>query len=425
MADLVTLMTVDMPEGRQNLIESMNNLEKVADYCEENYTQAQDKRLALEETKNYTTQSLASVAYQINTLAYSFLQMLDLQASQMEEMESQINHISQTVDIHKEKVARREIGVLTTNKSSSRQYKILAPANQERPIKYVRRPIDYSALDDIGHGIRTHNDLPRQKSRSGSQSSSSSLMGGSHQQLMSGTLMRGQSPVPPAPTSKPPTPPSNRSMDSGTMRKGSTYRTPPAVAPPQVPSNYAPNYPLGHSRRERNSSQSGYGTLPMPSENPRLSQSPYNAPTPNGPQVGMVHPLPHGQHGSPHGSAATYAPGSASGVYAPGLERQRSYSNPPPPSPLTMNSMELPAPPAPSNYGTLNSVADTAGRVRSMSPPPPPLPADGEIDVAAGGTISRHRVLPENNDLPGWVPKDYIDKGSTRLSFLKLVFLIL
>ena len=66
----------------------------------------------------------------------------------------------------------------------------------------------------------------------------------------------------------------------------------------------------------------------MPSENPRLSQSPYNAPTPNGPQVGMVHPLPHGQHGSPHGSAATYAPGSASGVYAPGLERQRSYSNP-------------------------------------------------------------------------------------------------
>ena len=46
--------------------------------------------------------------------------MLDLQSSQIREMESQINHISQTVGIHKEKVARREIGVLTTNKCSNR-----------------------------------------------------------------------------------------------------------------------------------------------------------------------------------------------------------------------------------------------------------------------------------------------------------------
>ena len=82
--------------------------------------QCDNKRAALEETKGYTTQSLASVAYQINTLAYNFLQMLDLQSSQIREMESQINHISQTVSIHKEKVARREIGVLTTNKSSNR-----------------------------------------------------------------------------------------------------------------------------------------------------------------------------------------------------------------------------------------------------------------------------------------------------------------
>ncbi|KAG7214314.1 hypothetical protein INR49_023162 [Caranx melampygus] len=64
-----------------------------------------DKQRALEETKSYTTQSLASVAYLINTLANN--------ASQLRRMESSVNHISQTVDIHKEKVARREIGVLT------------------------------------------------------------------------------------------------------------------------------------------------------------------------------------------------------------------------------------------------------------------------------------------------------------------------
>lgn len=57
--------------------------------------QSADKQRALEETKAYTTQSLASVAYLINTLANNVLQMLDIQASQLRRMESSINHISQ------------------------------------------------------------------------------------------------------------------------------------------------------------------------------------------------------------------------------------------------------------------------------------------------------------------------------------------
>ena len=75
----------------------------------------------------------------------------------------------------------------------------------------------------------------------------------------------------PAPTSKPPTPPQNR-YQSGTLnRSKGEYRTPPVVAPPQVPSNYAPNYPRG-SRGQQ------YGTLPHP-------------------QVGMVQPQPQAHDG--------------------------------------------------------------------------------------------------------------------------------
>ena len=61
------------------------------------YPQAEagDKKPALEETRGYTTQALASVAYQINTLATSFLSLLDLQAKQLVDMESGINHLSQ------------------------------------------------------------------------------------------------------------------------------------------------------------------------------------------------------------------------------------------------------------------------------------------------------------------------------------------
>uniref|UniRef100_A0A671Y720 Abl-interactor 2b n=1 Tax=Sparus aurata TaxID=8175 RepID=A0A671Y720_SPAAU len=154
MAELQMLLEEEIPAGRSALLDSFTNLERVAEYCESNYVQSPDKQRALEETKNYTTQSLASVAYLINTLANNVLQMLDIQASQLRRMESSINHISQTVDIHKEKVARREIGILTTNKNTSRTHKIIAPANPERPVRYIRKPIDYSMLDDMGHGVK-------------------------------------------------------------------------------------------------------------------------------------------------------------------------------------------------------------------------------------------------------------------------------
>lgn len=69
-------------------------------------------------------------------------------------IKSHYNIPPQTVDIHKEKVARREIGILTTNKNTSRTHKIIAPANPERPVRYIRKPIDYSLLDDVGHGVK-------------------------------------------------------------------------------------------------------------------------------------------------------------------------------------------------------------------------------------------------------------------------------
>ncbi|XP_048056755.1 abl interactor 2b isoform X13 [Megalobrama amblycephala] len=197
MAELQMLLEEEIPAGRGALLDSYANLERVAEYCESNYIQSPDKHRALEETKSYTTQSLASVAYLINTLANNVLQMLDIQASQLRRMESSINHISQTVDIHKEKVARREIGILTTNKNTSRTHKIIAPANPERPVRYIRKPIDYSLLDDVGHGVKW---LLRFKVNA--------------QNMKAGTTPRTA-----APTQKPPSPPG---PGKGTLGSGSS-----------------------------------------------------------------------------------------------------------------------------------------------------------------------------------------------------------
>ncbi|XP_019746375.1 abl interactor 2b isoform X11 [Hippocampus comes] len=288
MAELQMLLEEEIPAGRSALLDSFTNLERVAEYCESNYVQSPDKQRALEETKNYTTQSLASVAYLINTLANNVLQMLDIQASQLRRMESSINHISQTVDIHKEKVARREIGILTTNKNTSRTHKIIAPANQERPVRYIRKPIDYSLLDDMGHGVKW---LQRFKA--------------SAQSMKAGGGLPRTNP----PTQKPPSPPMS---GKGTLGRHSPYRTLEPVRPPVVPNDYvsSPTRNLAHplpsparsasvNQRNRTYSGSSGGSHPSSSRSSSRENSgsgsvgvPIAVPTPAPPTAFPVSDVP-------------------------------------------------------------------------------------------------------------------------------------
>lgn len=57
--------------------------------------QASDKRKALEETMALSTQSLASVTYQVSSLATAFLRLLDLQAAQLRQVEADIACVAQ------------------------------------------------------------------------------------------------------------------------------------------------------------------------------------------------------------------------------------------------------------------------------------------------------------------------------------------
>ncbi|XP_036935102.1 abl interactor 1a isoform X5 [Acanthopagrus latus] len=277
MAELQMLLEEEIPAGKRALEESYQNLTRVADYCESNYVQAQDKRKALEETKAYTTQSLASVAYQINALANNVLQLLDIQASQLRRMESSINHISQTVDIHKEKVARREIGILTTNKNTARTHKIIAPANMERPVRYIRKPIDYNVLDDVGHGVKQH---------------------GNNQAIRGGTLSRTN-----PPTQKPPSPPMS---GRGTLGRNTPFKTLEPVKPPTVPNDYmtsparlgsqhgqhSPGRTASLNQRQRTHSGSSGGSGSRENSGSSGIGIPIAVPTPSIPNSGPVADTP-------------------------------------------------------------------------------------------------------------------------------------
>ncbi|NWQ84191.1 ABI3 protein, partial [Columbina picui] len=116
--------------------------------------QASDARRALEETMALSTQSLASVTYQVSSLASAFLRLLDLQAAELRQLEATVGCVAQRVDMHKEKVSRREIGPLTTSKRFPSHQKIVAPPGPPCLEPYCRRPLSFSALDDVGHGVK-------------------------------------------------------------------------------------------------------------------------------------------------------------------------------------------------------------------------------------------------------------------------------
>ncbi|XP_062853819.1 abl interactor 2b isoform X4 [Trichomycterus rosablanca] len=384
MAELQMLLEEEIPAGRGALLDSYANLERVAEYCESNYVQSPDKQRALEETKSYTTQSLASVAYLINTLANNVLQMLDIQASQLRRMESSINHISQTVDIHKEKVARREIGILTTNKNTSRTHKIIAPANPERPVRYIRKPIDYSLLDDLGHGVKVN-----------------------AQNMKTGTTPRTG-----APTQKPPSPPGPGKGTLGSGSSGGSHPSsrsssrensgsgsvgvPIAVPTPAPPTAFPGNGPQFYSMNRqmaRQTTTSVGGSLPY-----RRPSSVTNQPT-TIPQNAHPNMSQNQLNGGPH------------------YNQNQAPMAPPPPSTLQITP-QLPlmgfvarvqetisdAPPPPPPADAVDFVVDSA--------PPPPPPEDYEEDE---GDEDEESAVVEYSDPyaeedPPWAPRSYMEK---------------
>ncbi|XP_059427546.1 abl interactor 2-like isoform X10 [Carassius carassius] len=383
MAELQMLLEEEIPAGRGALLDSYANLERVAEYCESNYIQSPDKHRALEETKSYTTQSLASVAYLINTLANNVLQMLDIQASQLRRMESSINHISETVDIHKEKVARREIGILTTNKNTSRTHKIIAPANPERPVRYIRKPIDYSMLDDLGHGVKVN-----------------------AQNMKAGTTPRTA-----APTQKPPSPPGPGKGTLGSGSSGGSHPSsrsssrensgsgsvgvPIAVPTPAPPTTFPGNGPHFYSMNRpmtRQTTPSVGGSLPY--RRPSSVTGQLN----NMPQNTNPNMIQNQLNGGPH------------------YNQNQVPMAPPPPSILQITPQlplmgfvarvqetisDAPPPPPPAEEVEFEEVT-----------PPPPPPEDYEDEE---GDEEEESAVVEYSDPyaeedPPWAPRNYLEK---------------
>nr|XP_061802562.1 abl interactor 2-like isoform X21 [Nerophis lumbriciformis] len=293
MAELQMLLEEEIPAGRSALLDSFTNLERVAEYCESNYVQ--------------------------------------------------------TVDIHKEKVARREIGILTTNKNTSRTHKIIAPANPERPVRYVRKPVDYSILDDMGHGVKA--------------SAQSMKAGGG------GGLPRTN-----PPTQKPPSPPMSGKGTLGSS--GSSGGSHPS------------------SSRSSSRENSGSGSVGVPIAVP--TPAPPTA-FPGAPQFySMNRPAQQPQNTHVGGSLPYRRPSSVTGQ--PNMAPNQNQLNGGPH--FAQNQVSDVPPPPP--------LADEP--VFEDPTPPPPPPEDYEDDEEEEESAVVEYSDPYAEEDPPWAPRNYLEK---------------
>uniref|UniRef100_A0AAQ4PDD2 Abl-interactor 2b n=1 Tax=Gasterosteus aculeatus aculeatus TaxID=481459 RepID=A0AAQ4PDD2_GASAC len=367
MAELQMLLEEEIPAGRSALLDSFTNLERVAEYCESNYVQSPDKERA--------------VAFLINIRATNVRQMLDIRASHLRRMESPITHFSQ-FPRGRQKVARREIGILTTNKNTSRTHKIIAPANPERPVRYIRKPVDYSMLDDMGHGVKA-----------GVQSMKA---GG-------GALPRTN-----PPTQKPPSPPMS---GKGTLGSGSSGGSHPS------------------SSRSSSRENSGSGSVGVPIAVP--TPAPPNAFPGNFYSMNRPAQLP--QNSQVGGSLPYRRPASVTGQPNAALNPSQLNGGP-----HFAQNQDVPCkPPGYTKLLTITPQLPLMGFVArvqetiSDAPPPPPPPADEPVfddpvppppppedyedeEEEDDGEESESAVVeysdPYAEEDPPWAPRTYMEK---------------
>ncbi|XP_032920392.1 abl interactor 2 isoform X8 [Catharus ustulatus] len=420
MAELQMLLEEEIPGGRRALFDSYTNLERVAEYCETNYIQSADKQRALEETKAYTTQSLASVAYLINTLANNVLQMLDIQASQLRRMESSINHISQ-VSTQNMKMGGLPRTTPPTQKPPSppmsgkgtigrhSPYRTLEPVRPPVvPNDYVPSPTRTMAPAQQSP-VRTASVNQRNRTYSSSGSS-----GGSHPSSRSSSRENsgsGSVGVPIAvPTPSPPSVYPAPAGSAGTSPLPATSAPAPTPPAPPAPSSTAPD-----------AAAAAAGAQPLADG--------FTSPTPpavsSTPSAG--HPV---QFYSMNRPAARHTPPTIGGSLPyrrpPSITSQTSLQNqmnggpfynqnpaslaPPPPSILQVtpqlplmgfvarvqeNISDTPPPPPPVDEAVFDE-----------SPPPPPPPEDYEEEEAAVVEYSD----PYAEEDPPWAPRTYLEK---------------
>src|SRR5689334_20988607 len=90
--ELVDLETSQIPKKIEELIESQQNVEKIYTYCKKQFENEPDKVFG--ETKQYVHHALLNAAYHVSEVAAHVTNALQLQVSELEKLDLQIQSIT-------------------------------------------------------------------------------------------------------------------------------------------------------------------------------------------------------------------------------------------------------------------------------------------------------------------------------------------
>ncbi|XDV45024.1 hypothetical protein PO909_013202 [Leuciscus waleckii] len=338
----------EAPTARKALLDNHSNLHKVADYCQNKYLNVEDTKSVIEESKALTAQALASVSYQINNLAVSVLKILDVQTVQLKQMESSVNMLTLTVGMYKEKIARREIGVLTKQSKVPRTQKLDPPAGGREPFRvYKRVPISYTRLDKLGHSHWEASNNEEPKSETDNEDSLKQL-GTQESSTFNWSFLGIAVPPPSVPD-----------------WVGSSFTAPPGLSPaspsPSLKSDRSPSTPPY--------AYPDLSMLPPPPLDDEMGDAPPPPPPPSPPPPN-----------SEYGGSLLYPPPPP-----PGQNTSMTSANPPPPPPPPGNVAGPPPPPPPPLQG------------KTAVPPPPPPPPPPPSSAYSGSSIPPPPPPPPQN----------------------------
>ena len=141
--------------AKGDLLTGESNLSTLADFCDQQYNSAQtaaERGTVLGKSRQYAVQALGSLAFQVNESAAAVLGMLDLVSDSQEVVLAHADQLSLQIEVHREKIAKREASEVSVERRIEREKKVDLPKRVQVPVYPGHTKMNLAVLDNIGCG---------------------------------------------------------------------------------------------------------------------------------------------------------------------------------------------------------------------------------------------------------------------------------